>query len=117
MNKKWKWAMVPAFLLLLTGWTLWGNKALEINEYKIKSSRIPEEFSGFRIAQISDLHNDEFGEGNEKLLRKLALRQICQSSSLCDKPSDLPLIHCRSLHFSLHHQYSREAEYNQHTRG
>ena len=49
----------------------WGNKALELNTYTITSSKLPEEFNGYRIAQVSDLHNDEMGEGNEKLLSLL----------------------------------------------
>ena len=53
-------------------WTLWGNKALEVNEITIASSRIPSAFSGFRIAQVSDLHNAEFGEDNAMLLKMLS---------------------------------------------
>lgn len=63
-------------LLILAGlaiWTLWGNTALEINEYEIVSDRIPETFAGFRIAQVSDLHNAQFGEGNSKLIELLSL--------------------------------------------
>ena len=65
------------FMLLIVGiffsiWTLWGNKALEVNEITISSSRIPLAFSGFRIAQVSDLHNAEFGEGNATLLKMLS---------------------------------------------
>lgn len=60
-----------AVLACMIIWTLWGNTALEVNEYEIVSDRIPQGFSGFRIAQISDLHNQEFGEGNAKLINLL----------------------------------------------
>ena len=46
------------FLLLLLSlviWVAWGNTALTVTEYRIESDAIPEAFSGFRIAQISDL--------------------------------------------------------------
>ena len=58
-------------LICLAAWTIWGNTALEVNECEIQSDRIPEAFTGFRIAQVSDLHNAEFGEGNEKLIEML----------------------------------------------
>ena len=50
-------------------WLLWGNTALEVNTYKLSSDRIPMEFDGFRIVQISDFHNGEFGEGNSRFLK------------------------------------------------
>lgn len=59
-------------LICLAAWTIWGNTALEVNEYEIVSDRIPQNFDGFRIAQVSDLHNAEFGEGNEKLIQQLS---------------------------------------------
>ena len=59
-------------LICLAAWTIWGNTALEVNEYEIVSDRIPQNFDGFRIAQVSDLHNAEFGEGNEKLIELLS---------------------------------------------
>ena len=55
-------------LIILMIWTIWGNTALELNKYAIKSSKLPKEFDEFRIAQISDLHNAEMGDANEKLL-------------------------------------------------
>ena len=55
-------------LLALFSWVLWSNKALELNTYTVESADIPDSFDGFRIAHISDLHNAEFGENNEKLL-------------------------------------------------
>lgn len=55
-------------------WTLWGNTALMTTEMKISlpAGRFPASFSGFRIAHVSDLHNAEFGEGNEKLLQMIS---------------------------------------------
>ena len=70
-NKKWKWLSLLVATILLIGWIVWGNTALEINEYQIKSDKIPDVFHGFRIAQISDLHNAEMGEENSKLLEML----------------------------------------------
>ena len=59
-------------LICLAAWTIWGNTALEVNEYEIVSDRIPQGFDGFRVAQVSDLHNAEFGEGNSKLISLLS---------------------------------------------
>lgn len=60
--------IAAALLFALTIWLIWGNTALEVNSYVIQSDKIPESFSGFRIVQISDLHNAEFGEDNDELL-------------------------------------------------
>lgn len=70
-NKKKLIGLIAVVFLLLIGWILWGNTALMINEFTIKNNKIPSSFSGFRIAQISDLHNAEFGKENEKLLAML----------------------------------------------
>ena len=64
--------MLSAIIFALLIWTIWGNTALTVNNIKISSSRIPAVFSGFRIAQVSDLHNAEFGKGNKKLLELLS---------------------------------------------
>ncbi len=57
---------------ILAVWTVWGNTTLMGNTVTISNSRIPAAFSGFRIAQISDLHNAEFGKNNAELLSLLS---------------------------------------------
>ena len=70
--KKWIWAVIlPVVLLLGIWWVIWANTALEVTEYSINSPEIPEGFDGFRIAQVSDLHNAVFGEDNKDLLNML----------------------------------------------
>lgn len=58
-------------LVMLTIWTSWSNKALEINTYQIKSEKLSDSFDLFRIAQISDLHNNTIGKDNNKLISEL----------------------------------------------
>ena len=63
--------IIPVLILALVIWLLWANTAIEVNEWTIESADIPEQFGGFRIAQVSDLHNAEFGRDNERLLKLL----------------------------------------------
>ena len=64
-------AVVAAVLIALVIWIAWGNTALELNTYTVTSARLPEIFDGYRIAHVSDLHNAEMGEDDEKLLTML----------------------------------------------
>ena len=61
-------AVAAILLLTLIIWIAWGNKALELNSYTVTSDELPDSFNGFRIAQVSDLHNAEMGKDNEKLI-------------------------------------------------
>lgn len=63
--------IVLAALLGAVLWAIWGNTALEQNTYTIQSDRLPEAFSGYRIAHVSDLHNAEMGKNNAELLGML----------------------------------------------
>ena len=71
LTKKKIRCVLAAIFLALIVWTAWGNTALERNTYTISSRELPDAFDGYRIAQVSDLHNAEFGEGNQRLLKML----------------------------------------------
>lgn len=72
-NKKTKIALIAVLLtiILVCVYSGWQNSAIEITEYTICNSKIPSDFDGFRIVQISDLHNATFGKDNGKLLDKI----------------------------------------------
>ena len=73
MTKRKKLALSAATVAAAAAaiWIAWGNSALVTTELSVTISGLPESFAGFRIAQVSDLHNDELGEGNSKLLAAL----------------------------------------------
>ena len=74
MKLKIKRRIVSLFLSVLLIFSLlavWGNTALELNEYTVCSAEIPAQFSGFRIAHVSDVHNTAIGDDNKKLLSVL----------------------------------------------
>ena len=89
--------------VILTGWLLWGNSALETTEYLVFSRRLPEDFAGFRIAQISDLHNTAVGNGNERLLAALEK----SAPDIIVLTGDL--IDCRNLKLDVAVQFAEQA--------
>lgn len=71
LTKKKTICILSGILLILIVWTAWGNTALELNTYTISSCELPDAFDGYRIAHVSDLHNAEFGDRNQRLLEML----------------------------------------------
>lgn len=71
LTKKKTIGILSGILLILIVWTAWGNTALELNTYTISSCELPDAFDGYRIAHVSDLHNAEFGDRNQRLLEML----------------------------------------------
>lgn len=60
------------FLLFLAGMIVVGfSNQLTLTEYIISNSRIPDSFDGYRIAVVSDLHAERFGEKQQKLIAML----------------------------------------------
>ncbi len=58
-----------AILVAFSIWVYWGNTSIQTTKISINSEKVPTSFNGFRIVQVSDLHNAEFGENQSKLLQ------------------------------------------------
>ena len=71
--KKWFWLALSAVCAVCAVAVVGSveNQALQFNTYTLSSQELPTPFDGFRIAQVSDLHNAEIGKDNEKLLNTL----------------------------------------------
>ncbi len=70
-RKKIRPLLLSAAGAALCAWLLWGNLAVTVSAYSVALPDLPSGFDGFRIAQVSDLHNAEFGKDNARLLEKL----------------------------------------------
>ena len=66
------WAVAVACLAL---WCLWGNTALTVTSVEVFGERLPRPFDGYRIVQLSDLHDARFGAQNERLIERVAAQQ------------------------------------------
>ncbi len=70
-TKLWKVILV-LILAVLCAITLDSTFRLSAEEYDIAFETLPPAFDGFKIVQISDIHGREFGDGNSRLLEKVA---------------------------------------------
>ena len=58
-------------IIILIPFCLYQNKHLLITTYTYESEKLGADLDGYRIVQISDLHNAEFGKENKKLLETI----------------------------------------------
>jgi len=63
-----KQVVIIAFLY---AFIYWNNHWLVVTEHDYVSEKVPANFDGMRIAQVSDLHDALFGEGNERLIERV----------------------------------------------
>ena len=62
-------ALLLCLVIVFGVFVVYSNFKIETTEHTIESTRLPKSFDGFKIVQISDLHNTEFGKDNEKLIK------------------------------------------------
>ena len=58
-------------IIILIPFCLYQNKHLVITTYTYESEKLGADLDGYRIVQISDLHNAAFGKENKKLLETI----------------------------------------------
>lgn len=63
--------LIAAAAASAAGFVLYENYTLETERFVVSSPRIPGEFDGFRILQLSDFHCKSFGGKNQYLYRKI----------------------------------------------
>jgi len=71
VTKKYKLLIIIAVLTLLIAFCFYQNKHLTVTYYTYANEKLGSDFEGYRIVQISDLHNAVFGRNNERLLHKM----------------------------------------------
>ena len=74
-QKKKKMFIGAILLVIVVIYLVWGNTALQTTVIEIVDEEIPAGLQGFTLVQISDLHNTEFGQRQEKLLAEMTAAQ------------------------------------------
>ncbi len=53
----------------VAGFSVYSNSVISVKKYTVSSEKIPKNFDGYKILQVSDLHNKRFGYRQGYLLR------------------------------------------------
>lgn len=81
-----------AVIILGAIYLYWGNNSLTVSRYKVSPENLPESFNGFRVVQISDLHNKDFGGRLIKKIEKLEPDIITITGDIIDSYHTKPEI-------------------------
>ncbi len=66
------------------GYLWWGNNSLTVSNYSIESPKIPVSFNGYKIVQLSDIHNKDFGGNLSAKVKELSPDIIVITGDLID---------------------------------
>jgi uncharacterized protein len=92
-----------SLLVLLIWFCYWQNNSIEISYIQYKNADIPGAFNGYRILQISDLHNKSFGKNQSKLIAKI---NKCKPDIIVITGD---LVDCHRLNISLAMDFVKQA--------
>jgi predicted MPP superfamily phosphohydrolase len=62
---------ILSFIIFILLFLYWQNNTLQVTRYSLEYYDLPDEFNGFRIVQISDMHGKTFGSRNSGLARRI----------------------------------------------
>ncbi|MCM3616078.1 metallophosphoesterase [Sutcliffiella horikoshii] len=66
-----KWIYFLSGIALLIFFFYFQNNSIVISNYTISSDKIPPNFNGYKIVQLSDLHSKSFGNDQKNLVKKI----------------------------------------------
>lgn len=87
MKKKYVVLILVLAVVLLAGtisWVVWTNTHVKMTTVTVRESNLPLSFDGFKIAQVSDLHNSPLWEQTIELLREAEPNMIMITGDLVD---------------------------------
>ncbi len=83
-----KMLKIPLFILLTvaigSAFIFWDNNRITVSNFTVSPENLPDSFNGFRIVQISDLHNKDFGGRLSKKIKEIKPDIIVITGDLID---------------------------------
>lgn len=80
--------IILGIIILLIGFLYWQNNNIVVSKITYKNKQIPKSFNGFKIVQLSDLHNKIFFDNQKSLVNKVVEQKpdiIVITGDLIDK--------------------------------
>jgi len=78
--------------LLLAGLLIDSNSRIAVTEYSLTSDKLPAAFSGYRIAQLSDIHGKDFGGRLAENTAGLSPDIIVITGDMADRDTDMSVL-------------------------
>ena len=90
------WLLIAAAVIAVgVLWFRWQQRAIESTVTQVELSALPEEFDGFRIVHLSDLHGYEYGENSGELLARVREQSpdlIVMTGDMVDRENQMEMI-------------------------